>query len=69
MDPLATTRELISALLSGDRDEVIDMTEYLNEWLKKGGYLPTQAEILEAIQIEVAYVGRYPLQPREAERP
>jgi hypothetical protein len=55
MDPLATTRSLVSALLSGDRDEVIDMTEYLNEWLVRGGHLPTQAEMFEAIQTEMSY--------------
>lgn len=55
MDPLATTRSLISALLGGDHQEVIDMTEYLNEWLVKGGYLPTQTEMFEVIQTEMSY--------------
>jgi hypothetical protein len=63
MDVTATIRQLIAALLEGDRDEVLNMTENLNEWLARGGYLSTQAEILEVIQVEVAYAGRYPLQP------
>jgi hypothetical protein len=41
MDPNATYRDLISALVDGDRELARELGESLANWIRSGGFLPT----------------------------
>lgn len=43
MDPIATLRELLDALLRHDAGRATEIAEHLDEWLRRGGFAPLQA--------------------------
>lgn len=46
MDVNTTIRQLIAALLEGDRSDASCLAEDLVCWLDKGGYFPSRREII-----------------------
>ena len=56
MDVTTTIRQLIAALLEGDRSDALELMEALASWLEKDGFIPSEKEILEIL---VDLVDRY----------
>lgn len=41
MDPDATFRELLEAIVADDQVEILDRADDLNDWMAKGGFAPS----------------------------
>jgi len=41
MDPDKTLEELMDAMWKGDKEEAIERLDALSDWLKNGGFMPT----------------------------
>ena len=45
MDPIATLRELLYAVLCEDGERAEELAEALHEWLQRGGFSPVSAQV------------------------
>jgi len=50
MDPIATLRELLDAVLCHDMDAAIEFAEALQQWLRRGGFSPFRAPPPAAVE-------------------
>lgn len=50
MDVNTTIRQLIAALLEGDRADASYLAEALASWLNRDGYIPSQQEIISTLE-------------------
>jgi hypothetical protein len=50
MDVTTTIRRLIAALLRGDRTDALELTEALDSWLDKGGFIPETSAIVSTLE-------------------
>jgi hypothetical protein len=50
MDVTTTIRQLIAALLEGDRTDALELTEALDSWLDKGGFIPETSAIVSTLE-------------------
>lgn len=50
MDVTVTIRQLIAALLEGDRADALELTEALASWLDKGGFIPESSAIISTLK-------------------
>ena len=50
MDVTVTIRQLIAALLEGDRTDALELTEVLASWLDKGGFIPESSAIVSTLE-------------------
>ena len=50
MDINANIRELIIALLDGDRCDAIELAQALASWLDKGGFIPESSAIVSTLE-------------------
>ena len=50
MDVTVTIRQLVAALLEGDRADALELTEALASWLDKGGFIPESSEIVSTLE-------------------
>jgi replication-associated recombination protein RarA len=50
MDVTTTIRQLIAALLEGDRRDALTLTEALASWLEKDGFIPESSAIILTLE-------------------
>lgn len=50
MDIKVTIRQLIAALLEGDRTDALELAEALASWLDKDGFIPKSSAIVSMLE-------------------
>ena len=50
MDVTVTIRQLIAALLEGDRTDALELTEVLASWLDSDGFMPDPIVVTATLQ-------------------
>lgn len=55
MDPSATLTLMLEALVEGNREEFLEASENLTEWVKKGGFMPGLAGVAPAVGSGTAF--------------
>jgi len=47
MDPKATLRQVLQAMIDGDRTEARMGLQALHDWLRRDGHIPTKSDVAE----------------------